>query len=682
MKHLRKRKTIDNARSHCPVTGLIIHQKPEWTDVELSKGTTSTVKIVGDRILWVKASGFATKDDMIKALAIEKEALAAVKPRGAAYYQIEDWANLKGSTGEARKFLFKSLKENNELAGLFYYHVPPMFKFLLNMGIRLKLVKYNIVILENYDQAITLAFERVSNQPNGKKKRIQSPNRRLYGEIRSEHKTPPAVDQTGWHYQADRFAISFEVLTGTILHAKVRGKLKESHIYPVIRLQEKIIHSTGLASRPWYFVLGLSESEGVGQKARKQYVDAIKDLYNKHPFKMFVFYGADNLLKTGIYIARPFVPFKVSVVEDLPQAIKLISSGQVKDKTSSKTTPGTHVESIESSQKIPDNKLINHYVKEILQYIEGINWEINGINHSHDDPTHPFRMVFDTIDLIKWELDDVLKERDKAAQDLKLAKEMAEAANKAKSEFLANMSHELRTPLNHIIGFTELVVDKNIGELNPTQQEYLNDVLHSANHLLSLINDILDLSKVETGKLELQLSQVDFGSLIEKSMIIVKANADKQGNRISKQLKNVPKTIQADERKLKQIMFNLLSNAVKFSPDGGNIEITTRKIGACESATPIAPSTSRPETTSHTQTWLEIAVADSGIGLKEEDCTRIFNPFEQVERSKSRKFQGTGLGLSLTKLLVELHGGSIWAHSDGENKGTTITFTLPIEINS
>ena len=250
------------------------------------------------------------------------------------------------------------------------------------------------------------------------------------------------------------------------------------------------------------------------------------------------------------------------------------------------------------------------------------------------------------------------------------AKRKAEAASRAKSEFLANMSHELRTPLNHILGFTELVLDKTLGGLNATQEEYLGDVHHSSRHLLSLINDILDLSKVEARKLELQTSEVNLKSLLQKSLLMVKEKAAKNTINLSVETGGVPETIQADERKLKQIMYNLLSNAVKFAPKGGKVRISARIISntGSEVADPGLLENGHK---------VQISVKDNGIGIKKEDSERIFHPFEQVESSANRRFQGTGLGLSLTKSLVELHGGRIWAESEGEGQGSRFCFVIP-----
>ncbi len=266
------------------------------------------------------------------------------------------------------------------------------------------------------------------------------------------------------------------------------------------------------------------------------------------------------------------------------------------------------------------------------------------------------------------------------------AKQEAEQASLAKSQFLANMSHELRTPLNAVIGFTELLAESRVGEFNRTQQEYLANVHQSSHHLLALISDVLDLAKVEAGRMELELGAVNLQALLDGSMIMVREKARRQGVTLETNLDGLPVTIRADERKLKQIAYNLLSNAVKFTPDGGRVAVSGALLHREKGRWLDRGSDDRPgqvcgipaPVSEGDGAWLKIAVADTGIGIPREDLERIFEPFEQGDGSITRRFQGTGLGLSLTRKLVTLHGGAVWAESPGPDQGATVSFVIPL----
>jgi signal transduction histidine kinase len=229
-----------------------------------------------------------------------------------------------------------------------------------------------------------------------------------------------------------------------------------------------------------------------------------------------------------------------------------------------------------------------------------------------------------------------------------------EAANRHKSEFLANMSHELRTPLNAIIGFSEVLQERMFGELNDKQAEYTDDILTSGRHLLSLINEILDLSKVEAGRMELELATFDLPLAIDNARTFVRERATKHGVALDVSVDDRLGDFVGDERKIKQILLNLLSNAVKFTPEGGRIGINASQADGA----------------------VEISVTDTGIGIAPEDQARIFEEFRQVGTDYAHKTEGTGLGLTLAKKFVELHGGKIWVESE-VGKGSTFTFTLP-----
>ncbi|MFM9972434.1 MAG: sensor histidine kinase [Burkholderiales bacterium] len=229
-----------------------------------------------------------------------------------------------------------------------------------------------------------------------------------------------------------------------------------------------------------------------------------------------------------------------------------------------------------------------------------------------------------------------------------------EIANKHKSEFLANMSHELRTPLNAIIGFSEVLSEKMFGELNDKQLEYLKDIHSSGQHLLSLINDILDLSKIEAGRMELELAHFHLPQAIDNALTLIRERASRHGVELAVETDASIGEWVADERKVKQILLNLLSNSVKFTPQGGKITVATRR----------------------TETGVEISVTDTGIGISEADRDLVFEEFRQASGDYLKKSEGTGLGLSLTRGFVELHGGKITLQSE-LGKGSTFTFSLP-----
>ncbi|MBI2207379.1 MAG: GAF domain-containing protein [Candidatus Rokubacteria bacterium] len=230
-----------------------------------------------------------------------------------------------------------------------------------------------------------------------------------------------------------------------------------------------------------------------------------------------------------------------------------------------------------------------------------------------------------------------------------------EVANRHKSEFLANMSHELRTPLNAVIGFSEVLIEKMFGDINEKQDEYLRDIHSSGRHLLSLINDILDLAKIEAGRMELEVTRFDLPQAIENAMTLVRGRADAHAIRLEADIDQRLGEFAGDERKFKQILLNLLSNAVKFTSEGGRVSL-------------------RAGLTNGT---IEVAVTDTGIGIAPEDQQTVFEEFRQVGTDYARKREGTGLGLALTKRFVELHGGAIWLKS-APGEGSTFTFTLPV----
>lgn len=255
-------------------------------------------------------------------------------------------------------------------------------------------------------------------------------------------------------------------------------------------------------------------------------------------------------------------------------------------------------------------------------------------------------------------LEQQSRELEEMADHLTEARDQAEAANKAKSEFLANMSHELRTPLNAIIGFSEIIGDEMLGPVGtPKYRDYAADINESGHHLLDLINDILDLSKVEAGTSELQEDVVHIHELVRSVKTLVSGRAEKGGVELELDVLDDVQALRADQRKLKQILVNLLSNAIKFTPAGGKITLRTW---------------------SRAESGYVFQIIDTGIGITPEDIPKALAPFQQIDSDLNRKYDGTGLGLPLVKALVEMHGGCLDLQSE-VGVGTTVTVRFPAE---
>ena len=304
--------------------------------------------------------------------------------------------------------------------------------------------------------------------------------------------------------------------------------------------------------------------------------------------------------------------------------------------------------------------------RKLIDYIKGIASAADRL--SKGDPTvdvvprserdvlsHSFNRMAQNLIQQREHLEEQVALRTAELEELNV---QLETVTRHKSEFLANMSHELRTPLNAIIGFSDVLLEKEkmAGGLNEKQEEYVEDILGSGRHLLSLINDILDLSKVEAGRMELELTTFDLQMLLEDTLMLVRERASRHGIQLTLDVHTPVGELTADERKVKQILLNLLSNAVKFTPDGGKISVRTGRSAGL----------------------VEISVSDTGIGIPREDQQRIFEEFRQTKRKDPQVDEGTGLGLTLAKRFVELHGGRIWLESE-VGRGSTFTFTLPMQ---
>ncbi len=358
--------------------------------------------------------------------------------------------------------------------------------------------------------------------------------------------------------------------------------------------------------------------------------------------------ATENEMRDGLIVFN-----KSGAIESINPAAESIS-GYSSDEVTGKSV---NMLIFENYQDKPGENLINLCASKTG--INGIRRRVLG--HRKDGSTFPVELSVSEMQVDKKQLFlGIIRDFTMRAcieEALISAREDAERANLAKSEFMSIMSHELRTPLNAIIGFSEVIKQKIGGDLNEKQERYVDYILLHSQHLLTLINDVLDMTRIESGKMEMLIEKMPVQIAIDEILIVIKERAQKRNVVIKEEIEPQLDFIYADKQKFKQVLLNLLDNAVKFSkPEGGTVTIKVKKV----------------------EDMTEFSVSDNGIGIKEEDTGKIFNIFQQVDSGVIRKYRGTGLGLAISKRLVEMHGGKIRVKSR-YGKGSKFTFMLPLK---
>jgi signal transduction histidine kinase len=655
---MSRKKTINDEffpNKVCPVTGLQVLQRTEWTDVSFSKGCRVTLTVVGDNILLVRSVGYAALDDVKGTVALIRRVVTEVFPGNRFYVQIDDFSNLRSTSIKGRKYYIEYMQGRKRLLGLIFYNTSIVLKMSIKLAKKLHAINFDVEIVKDYPDAIGFAQKLLEGE-----RTVSHPAAVANGD--GPHRE--AVTNSEWCVQDRNFSLKFEILRGNILHGVTTGKCESMHIAPSFKLQENITKTIFSSNRPYYYILGMDKSEGTGQKARKLYHDAILDLYKKYPFRIFVFYGTKNMLKAGIHLYKPFVPFKIRIVKDLDDALKLIAGELPK------------AEVFMEKRSEPDR--LEPYVNEMLECIDEINWEPGSIGGNRErDPSHPFSPVFEAIDLIKWELDELFRKQQQtmekledAYEELKGAQAQLIQSGKLASigELASGVAHELNQPLLVIRGNTQLI-QRNLRKNNLDNDdlmEQLEPIERNTKRMMNIINHLRTFSRQSQSNLE----PVDVNKTLEDVFLMMGEQLRLRDVEVKKHFSpDLPK-INADGNQLEQVLLNLITNAgdaitsnaecgMQNAEYKGKIEIITKK---------------GESPNQQSKDFVEILIRDNGGGIPSENIEKIFDPFFTTKEVG----KGTGLGLSISYGIIKDHGGEIEAAETGP-EGTTFRVRIPID---
>ncbi|MCP4689692.1 MAG: hypothetical protein GY859_16685, partial [Desulfobacterales bacterium] len=360
------------SKERCPVTGWPVFRKPEWTEADFGDEFRVTVNVIGDGVLHARARGRASAHALRGSLQLIHAAVAETIGAHRPYVEIHDWTDMKGGSRETRELYLADLKDNKRLLALIYIGVSPLLKISINIIKRFKIKGVKVTMVNSFTEAMTLAREILAHGPRPAEKTPGAPPSPPREAFHGESAPRRAVSSPDCFFSDADFSLRFEVIDGNVLHGVSTGRLEKKHVAPCMALQEKVtLYMGATASRYWY-VLGLAESKGVGQKARKLYVKSLLELLKKYPVRMVILYGVSKFIRAGVHLAKTFVPVKIGVVKDLDAALDLIA-GEKGEKEDSRPPFGSGADRSE-------NDSIRRYVHELLQFIEGIDWGSDGVD--------------------------------------------------------------------------------------------------------------------------------------------------------------------------------------------------------------------------------------------------------------------------------------------------------------
>lgn len=750
---------------NCPVTGLPIVEKPHWTDIQVSDQYFVTFRMIGERILQVIPRGNTAKIDVEKLYHLRNEVLKEYVKPGVKIAEIRDFRNIFGNPPPAAReaFIRHYEKEDAHCLGFVVYNSSWVGMTVMRLILRLLKINYPLEIRKDYAGAIKRALQMIHAF-----------------DIKTIFEPKCFITRDEWKYQGQGFSAEFKILNRKVLYSIYNGYLQKDHVDPIYRIATKIHKTDYLDPSDYYQVSDFSQVTGGSWPARLKYIRLLRKIHATfQPPKKIIIVGSTGMITTALKMLKRKLASPVIFAADLDHSLALIKEW---------IYPSSHGMLDTTPDRRPKREPpLQKYADELLDFIASFTWDAPGSKIKEIPESHPFKPVFDAVNLIKMDIDSLLKERTyaqlqlmeqeknyrglfqysgdaimladengifdcneaavkiftapkkedliglqpwdlsppaqldgsdsqsvirgtwekvlekgvyriewllrrfdgevfpsevvltvlelggkeiiqavtrditerkKAEAEIQKAREEAEFANNAKSQFLANMSHEIRTPLNGIMGITDLLL---MSELTTEQRERLMDIKYSGQSLMDIINEILDFSRIEAGKISLEHVPFRISEIVQRVLRMLTVKAHEKNLALLTSLDyDFPDVVAGDPVRIRQVLINLIDNAIKFTAKG-EVLLSIKKKNETEQAV-----------------TLEISVSDTGVGIAPDKIDSLFKKFSQVDTSTTRLHGGTGLGLAIAQSLVRLMGGNIKVEST-VGKGSRFYFEITLE---
>ena len=688
----------------CPISGLRILRKPEWTDLDFGKTYRANIHLLGERIVVSRPTGYITLKGVKQSLALIESVVFRTVDQNRPYILIEDLFKLKGNSIEARRFYISHMKKQKPLLGLIFCNISTFSKISFKLAKRLNIAPFAVNMVDDYSDAVRLAVDTLERRflPT------ETPGIVDYSlPAHAQSADEECEKKTRWGFDEMGFSVDLEIIHGNILHSVSRGFMTEAHIPMIEQSRQEMFESIQPNGCIDYFIASVSRFAGLNPKARILYMNSLKRWHERHPFKMFIFYGANRFMRTAANLARPFMSFKVRTAWNLDDALEMVAL----------ENQGAVLEAVERANgpaelESPEFPAKESYMEALLGYIANIRWDSEGPEFSEAPrPSHPLNSVFDAILLIKSELDHLFKEREAANKALREARDDLERRVSERTKELSSLN---RTLNEEIVQHRKTLEELNSanGELRKTQSQLIQSaklasigelaagVAHELNQPLMVIRTTVQLTRKRLKKRTLSLDEtdgqlelvekntkrmmdiidhlrlfsrqstrnferVDINRVIEEALLMIGEQLRVRGIAVKQELTKTLPMVFGNGNHLEQVILNLLTNAKDAMAECSGSEENRQRENVIEIKTGL--SLTKPGV-------IEILIRDAGKGISPHVAQNIFDPFFTTKEVGA----GSGQGLAIANdIIVNKHQGEITVTST-VGEGTIFLVRLPL----